>query len=574
MSEDEVFDVAILGSGLAGTMLAAILARHGFRALLLEKGSHPRFAIGESLLPQSTMWMWILGERFHVPEIQHLANIESIYRHVSPTCGLKRTIGFAYHHEGRRQDPAEGHLLVPPATPLTAESHLFREEIDLYMLRVARSHGAVYREQIDVRDFTLDGRLVRLRTSTGEEIRARYLVDGSGYRSPVAEKLGLRENPTRLRTRSRSIFTHLRGVRLYDDTLARGESPGLSARWSDGTLHHVFAGGWFWVIPFNNYAASRNPLCSIGLTLDMAQHPATGMAPQEEFQQIVDRFPSIAEQLRGAEAVRPWTATGRLQYSSRPMADEMGGRCFLLAHAHGFVDALYSRGLISSFEILNALAAPLLGALADDDFSAQRFAGAAALQDALLTANDRMVHNSYRAFGHFPLWSSWLRIWLLNKIFGDLRLFSRCVEYLGERDPALLASLDADPLPGTAGDQDPIQGLFDGAEALLDRVDAGTLSAAAAASGILDLLAVSPAVPPVFDWSDPAARHLDFLPEKLGRMIAWGKSAAPAVMRDRLFRWDPAALGLGGPPADPPPATSPPIDPPAAGRPAFPAGQP
>jgi FADH2 O2-dependent halogenase len=569
MSEDEVFDVAILGSGLAGSMLAAILARHGYRVLLLEKGSHPRFAIGESLLPQSTMWMWILGERFGVPEIQHLANIESIYRHVSPNCGLKRTIGFVYHHEGRRQDPAEGHLLVPPATPLTAESHLFREDIDLYMLGVARSYGTVYREHVDVQDFTLDGRQVRLRTSTGEELRARYLVDGSGYRSLVAEKLGLRENPTRLRTRSRSIFTHMRGVRLYDDILTPGEAPGLSARWSDGTLHHVFAGGWFWVIPFNNHAASRNPLCSIGLTLDMNLYPATGLAPEQEFRQIVDRFPSIAEQLRGAEAVRPWTATGRLQYSARPMTDELGGRCFLLAHAHGFVDALYSRGLISSFEILDALAGPLLGALASDDFSAQRFARAAALQDALLTANDRMVHNSYRAFGHFPLWNAWVRIWLLNKIFGDLRLFSRCAEYLGERDPALLASLAADPLPGTAGDRDPIQGLFDGAEALLDKVDAGTLSADEAAAGILELLAASPAVPPVYDWSDPAARHLDFLPEKLGRMIAWGKSEAPAVLRDRLFVWDPAVLGPPPGSEQPGAAASPAGSQPAASLPAV-----
>ncbi len=549
MSEDGAFDVAILGSGLAGTMLAAILARHGHRTLLLEKGSHPRFAIGESLLPQSTMWMWILGERYGVPEIQHLSSIESIYRHVSRTCGLKRTIGFVYHHEGRRQDPSEGHLLVPPATPLTAESHLFREEIDLYMLRVAQSYGAVYREHIDVSDFTLDGDQVRLRTSTGEEIRARYLVDGSGYRSPVAEKLGLRDNPTRLRTRSRSIFTHLRGVPLYDDTLAAGESPGLSARWSDGTLHHVFDGGWFWVIPFNNLAASQNPLCSIGLTLNMDRHPATGLAPAEEFRQVVERFPSIAAQLRDAEAVRPWTATGRLQYSARPVGGALGGRCFLLAHAHGFVDALYSRGLISSFEMLNALAGPLLEALAEDDFSPARFARAEALQDALLTANDRMVHNSYRSFGHFPLWSSWLRIWLLNKIFGDLRLFSRCAEYLGQRDPALLASLDDDPLPGAAGDHDPIQVLFDGAEALLDRMDAGALSADEAAAAIQSLVAASPALPPVHDWSDPAARHLDFLPEKLGRMIAWGHGEAPAVLRDRLFRWDPAALGLGGPPA-------------------------
>jgi FADH2 O2-dependent halogenase len=170
-----------------------------------------------------------------------------------------------------------------------------------------------------------------------------------------------------------------------------------------------------------------------------------------------------------------------------------------------------------------------------------------------------MVHNSYRSFGHFPLWSSWVRIWLLNKIFGDLRLFSRCLEYLAERDPALLASLDDDPLPGAVvPGGDPVQGLFDGAEALLDRVEAGAMSADEAAAGILAQLAAADCLPPVHAWTDPAARHLDFLPEKLGRMIAWGRTQAPAALRDRLFRWDPEPLGFGGPPAAeaPAPATA------------------
>ena len=545
MSESRPYDVAILGSGLAGTMLAAILARHGQRVVLLEKGTHPRFAIGESLLPQSTLWMWILAERFGVPEIQHLARLESIREHVTPTCGLKRTIGFVYHEDGMRQDPGKGHLLVPPATPLTAESHLFRQEVDLYMLRVAQSYGAHYRERLDVRGFDLGKDLVRLRTADGEEIRARYLVDGSGYRSPVAEQLDLREEPSPLRTRSRTIFTHLRGARLYDDTLAPGESPGLSARWADGTLHHVFAGGWFWVIPFNNHADARNELCSVGLTLDLDLHPASGLPPEQEFWQTVERFPSIAAQLRGAEAVRGWTATGRLQYSSRRGAGE---RWFLLAHAHGFVDALYSRGLISSFEIIHALAGPLLAALAEDDFAAERFARPEALQAALLTDNDRMVHNSYRAFRHYALWNSWVRIWLLNKIFGDLRLFSRCCEYLGEHDPRLLASLDDDPLPGMASASgDPIQPLFDRGESLLDRVDAGELPPAEAAAGILSDLAAATWLPPIHAWSDPEARHLDFLPEKLGRFVAWGHTEAPAAVGQRFFAWDPGVLGLGPP---------------------------
>ena len=107
MQENERFDVAILGAGIGGTMLAAILARQGKRVLVLEKGSHPRFAVGEALLPQSTLWMWIMAQRFDVPEIQHLTRTDSIHKHVGPTCGIKRALGFLYHEEGTAAGPEE-----------------------------------------------------------------------------------------------------------------------------------------------------------------------------------------------------------------------------------------------------------------------------------------------------------------------------------------------------------------------------------------------------------------------------------------------------------------------------------
>ncbi len=50
------FDTIILGSGIAGTTLASILAKHGFSVLLLERNTHPRWAIGEAMLPESGMW--------------------------------------------------------------------------------------------------------------------------------------------------------------------------------------------------------------------------------------------------------------------------------------------------------------------------------------------------------------------------------------------------------------------------------------------------------------------------------------------------------------------------------------
>ncbi|HEX9943005.1 MAG TPA: FAD-dependent monooxygenase [Thermoanaerobaculia bacterium] len=547
----ERFDVAILGSGLGGAVLAAILGRQGFRVLLLEKGTHPRFAIGEAMLPQSSMLLWMLGERFDVPEIQNLSSTERILQHVSKTCGCKKTIGFLYHEEGKRQDPGKSHLLVPPATPLVSESHLFRQDVDLYMVKAAVRHGAVYRDKTDVKDFEIGEDEVVLRTDAGEEFHARFLVDGSGHKSPVASKFGLRLADPGLRTQSRTIFTHVVGLKRYDDTLAPEERPGLSRQWYEGTLHHIFDGGWFWIIPFDNVHGSENPLASIGLTLDMRKYPHRGVPPQQEFNEIVARFPSIAAHLEGTTAIRPWIGTGRLQYSS---SDCAGPRYFLMAHAHGFIDALYSKGLISTFETIHALAPRLIEALRADDFSMARFDYPRRLQAAMLQANDRMVFNSYRAFGSYPMWNAWVRVWLANILFGDLRLFRICLKYLNTGDKSLFASLDEDPLPLTCPPgMNPLEDLHNFGESLLDRMDAGEITSGEVAAGIFQMLSQLP-LPPVHRWNDPAARHLDFLPEKLMRMIGWGKMEAPPPIQ-RMFDFDPSVLGGPAPvPAEAPAA--------------------
>jgi FADH2 O2-dependent halogenase len=125
-------DVIVLGTGMAGTTIAAVLARHGADVLMLERHAHPRFAIGESMLPQSALWLWMLGRRFDVEQIGHLSHLDTIMAHVSPRSGLKRTFGFAYHRDGRAADPAQTHRLIPPDLPFVQESHLLREDSDLY----------------------------------------------------------------------------------------------------------------------------------------------------------------------------------------------------------------------------------------------------------------------------------------------------------------------------------------------------------------------------------------------------------------------------------------------------------
>lgn len=537
--KQETYDVAVLGSGIAGSTLAAILGRQGFRVLLLEKGTHPRFAVGEAMQPQSSMLMWILGERFDVPEIGNISSTEKILTRVTRNCGVKKTFGFLYHEEGKTQDPAQAHLLIPPQTPLVSESHLFRQDIDEYLMKAAVKYGADYRDRTDVEDFEINDDGVVLRTTAGEEFRARFLVDGTGHKSVVANKFGLRPEVPDLRTQSRTIFTHMVGLERFDDTIPPEDRPGLSRGWYEGTLHHMIDGGWFWVIRFDNVPGSESNITSVGLTLDMRKYPQrSDVTPEQEFYEIVSRYPSIAKHMEKGVAVRPWVGTGRLQFSA---TDSVAPRCFLMSHAHGFIDALYSRGMINTFEQIHALAPRLIQALKDDDFSPERFDYPRRLQQSMIRDNDRMVFNSFRSFATFDTWNAWLRLWLINIIFGDLRIFRICLRYLMTGDKAEFTRLDDDPLP-TMGEEGEslMEDLYRFGDEAYNRWEAGELTAQEAAAAIFQKLSETN-LPPIHAWGDPKDCHLDFLPEKLGQMVGWGMTAAPPSIA-RMFDFDPSVL--------------------------------
>jgi FADH2 O2-dependent halogenase len=199
-------------------------------------------------------------------------------------------------------------------------------------------------------------------------------------------------------------------VPLYDQIHPHSQDQ-VPFPWGQTTLHHLFDRGWLWVIPFNNVVGSRNPLCSVGLTLDPRLHPCPkDQSPAEEFAAFIQRYPSIEAQFKDARAVRPWVASGqRLQYSA---SGTVGDRFCLLPHSHGFVDALYSKGLAITMTVLAPLAQKILDAKQAQNYSAEFFRYIHDLTTALYDCNDALVEGSFLSFKDFDLFNCWWRIWL------------------------------------------------------------------------------------------------------------------------------------------------------------------
>jgi tetracycline 7-halogenase / FADH2 O2-dependent halogenase len=525
------YHVAILGAGIAGSMLAAVLARNGVRVLLIDAGVHPRFAVGESTIPYTSALLRLISARYDVPEIKPLATFKEIRDKVSRNCGWKKNFGFVYHREGHPQNPGEANQLVLP-TVLQTETHLFRQDVDAYMFNVAIKYGADGRTGVRIVDIDVDGGTgVELASEAGERFSAEFVVDASGYRSPLAEKLSLREDPTRARHHSRSLFTHMIGVEPYDRTPS-GRLHGQPSRWCDGTLHHVFDGGWLWVIPFDNHKDSLNPLCSVGLTVDPRRYPATGTPPQQEFDEFLGRFPDVARQFTRARPARPWTSTGRLQYSSKQV---VGDRFCLTSHAAGFIDPLYSRGLTNSFEVVNALAYRLIEAARDGNWSMERFGYVEELQEGLFDVHDDLVYTSFVAFRDYDLWNAVFRTWALSTILAALTLENAYFAYAGHRQDQVFRDLEQTRYPGSPF---PISDSYNELRAttrqLCQAVEDGSLAPKAAANRLFAVLQQADYVPPAFRIGDPDQRFVYITPPKMVQAARWAAGTAPKEVGELL----------------------------------------
>ncbi len=417
-------DVAVIGSGIVGSSCALILQRAGLSVVLIDQGTHPRFALGESTLPPTSYWMTLLAERWNVPELHTISIASKINEKVAPTSGVKKNFGFVYHREGAAsQDRAWQAPIIEVADGSAGESHLFRQDVNAYLFYAALSAGVEGLSDTRTTEVEYLDEGIRLKTSRGH-VDAKFLVDASGYRSVLSEQLGLRETPSSLKSQTRAVFTHMVNVQPYDERWGASKP---TYPWHQGTLHHFFDGGWIWVIPFDNHSKSKNRLCSVGLNLDMRKYPySPELSAEDEWQQFMERFPSFGWQFANAKAVRPWIKSHRLQYSNHT---GIGPRYWVTPHAYGTVNALYSRGMLNAFQSLNPACRAIVKAIESNDFSTEPFEGLQALMRNALEIQDLLVYGTYTALADTELLDRWLVVWSLFESISIRRILPPLREY-------------------------------------------------------------------------------------------------------------------------------------------------
>ena len=319
-------DVLVIGGGPAGSTAAALLAERGRRVVLLEKDRHPRFHIGESLLPQNLRVLDRLGLREAVAGIGvHKPGA----RFVSDEHGGKDT-AFSFA-AGLNQD-------------YTYSYHVRRSEFDALLFRRARERGAEAHEGVRVLEVALDtarGSRVVARDAAGEERvwRARFVIDASGRDTFLAGQMRTKErNP---RNSTAALYSHFRGVR-----------PAAGVDQDDGNITiHLFEHGWIWMIPL------PDEVMSVGVVASPQFFKRRTGSFEAFLREALAMSPSAAARMGSAEPISAVTTTGNYSYRSRAMRGE---GWIQIGDAYAFVDPIFSSG------VLLAMASAEMGAEAAD----------------------------------------------------------------------------------------------------------------------------------------------------------------------------------------------------------------
>ena len=423
-------DLAIVGSGFGGSILAMIARRLGLRVMLLERGRHPRFAIGESASPLAGILIEQLSDRYGLPRLRPLSAFgtwQRTYPHV--TCGLKRGFTYFKHDAGRpyRCAPGRVNQLLVAASPRDelSDTHWLRSDVDHFLVDEAAALGAEYLDSTSLEKLDIGPDGYPLLTGTRESkpirVRARFVVDASGPRGFLSRALGIDDRGFDGYPATQALFSHFIDVAKCQDmpdygaTVRGCEGATVPYPMDDAALHHVFDGGWMWVLRFGNGVTSAGVAVEDWLAADL--RIADGAAAWDR---LLARYPSVAAQFADAQPIREFSWMPRLPYRA---AVATGERWAMLPSAAAFIDPLFSTGIPLTLLGIERLARILEGGTSEgggskDPPNPLRDYNDATLADADLTA--RFIAGSYAGFRRFGAFAAYSMFYFAAASFSEM----------------------------------------------------------------------------------------------------------------------------------------------------------
>jgi len=344
-------DILIIGGGPAGSTAAAMLAARGRQVVLLEKDMHPRFHIGESLLPRNLEILDKLGMREAVSQMGvHKPGAEFVSDEHGDAVGFNFADGIDKNY--------------------TYAYQVSRADFDAALFANAEKAGARVMQNLRVTEarFAAGQRATVVASDTAGQAHhfaPRFVLDASGRDTFLAGSL--RTKQSNKNNNTAAAFGHFRNAECRT-----GDRQGF-------ITVHLVRDGWFWMIPL------PDDVMSVGFVGTQAAFKARRGTMKEFLLERIRASRTVSQRMQCAELIGDVTGTGNYSYQAQ---SAVGDGYMMIGDAFAFLDPIFSSG------VLLAMTSGEMGAAVADTWLDNPRAGL-----AMARTSERKVRRAMKTLG-------------------------------------------------------------------------------------------------------------------------------------------------------------------------------